>query len=471
MKGEGLGRDVKMKKIGTVALLAVLSLAACAVKTPMTPSRPTVTEVHHASNSAAATQQLADAMKLVADEIWPQAAVALHTIIEARAFRSFPEDVQYRTLRTAEQVAVEHGTVKGHYDYFVRTTALPQAGIRDWQDRLAAADRLGDKAEVANCLTVLVQRWPDQAIKFDPDRILRTVRDAETVSHGATLPLLQALYDAHWRLKGDIEPSGAWRDLTLQLLDRGRFAEAIEVSGHVTDVYDLIAMRADLRFDALVAANPAHFDIEAAADREFQTLQAASEGTPDSLALKSDVIEALLSRQHYEAALAAADADLLDIRSTNFPSKVYTDYDEAGAWFFNLRSIALERVGRWDDGLAQLEAASLLHKNHEATVNQLVDLGYRYCVLGRPKDALTTLGTVNQLDQAAAQLIARLADEDLRQDALLSVQEFSTSPGTPRMMSMDAQWRAIIARRDVQTAIHRVGRVESYRLEESLFGN
>jgi hypothetical protein len=39
------------------------------------------------------------------------------------------------------------------------------------------------------------------------------------------------------------------------------------------------------------------------------------------------------------------------------------------------------------------------------------------------------------------------------------------------MMNMDAQWRAIIARRDVQAAVHRVGRVETYRLEESLFAD
>ncbi len=514
------GNDLNPHRI--IALIAILCLAACASGHPTNhASRPSA----DTADAKAAEQQLADAIKLVADENWPQAADALHTVIEARTFRRFPDEVQYRTLRTAGQVALDHGSLAAADDYLVRTTALPQAGIDDWQHRLVAASRLGNDTEMVNCLTVLVQRWPDRAIKYSSNSMLDSIRLAERLPHGAGIPLFQALYDAHWRLHGDIEPSGAWRYLVLRLLDRGQFAEAIEVSAHVTHAYDLIAMRADRRFDELVARNPKQFDIGAAADRELQALQAASERMPDSLELKSEVIQALVSRQHYEAALAAADAVLLDIRSTNFASKVYPDYDEVAAWFFNLRSIALQRVGRSDEAIAQLEKASLLHKDHKATVNQLIDLGYRYCILERPKDALTAIGrvytatnprgamdmefirlyaafqlgdskqverslhylrshradapltyelgllAVNQLDRAATDLIVRLEDEDARQEALLSVQDFAMSPGPPRLMTMDAQWRALIARRDVQAAIHRVGRIESYRLEESLFAD
>jgi len=458
-------------------------------------------------------------MQLVADKNWPQANLALQAIIRARTFRRLPEDVQYRTLRTAEQVAVQHGSARDHYDYFVRTTALPQATFDDWRDRLAAADRMGNKAEVAHCLTVLVQRWPDQAVKFNPDRIQRTLHDAESVSREAAFSLSRALYDAHWKLKGDLEPSGAWRALTLLLLEKVRLADAIEVSGHVTAVYDLIAMRVDRRFDAVVAANPAHFDIVAATDREMQALQAASEGTPDSLELKSNVIEALLSRQHYEAALAASDAVLLDIRSTNFTSQLFKDYDDHASWFFDLRSIALERVGRWDEAVTQLEAASQLKVRSGRNINQLINLGDLYCDFGRPKDALAALdrvgsqtsalgamevesvrldaasqlgdaaqvarslsylhshradapiayvfglSLVNDFDRAAEALIAQLADKNQRQDALSSVQDWAAPPGPPGERHKDIQWQTLIARRDVQAAIHRVGRVESYRLE------
>jgi tetratricopeptide (TPR) repeat protein len=513
-----------MKQIGLVTLLAVLSLAACAVRNPMKPaSHPTETEVDHTLNSTAAMQQLADAMKLVADQNWPQAAVALRTLIDARTFRRLPGDVQIHTLRTAEQLALEHGQLKGNYDYFVQSTALPQAGIVDWEHRLVAADRLHNKAELVSCLTVLVQRWPDRAAKFSSASILGTVRQANHLSHYAALPLLQALYDAHWKLKGDIEPSSVWRDLTLLLLDKGRLEEATAVSGHVTDVYVLIAMRSDRRFDSVVAAIPAQFDIDAAAAREFRDLQHASEKEPQSLELKSNVIEALLARQHYEAAVAAADAILLDIRSTNFPSKLYEEYDQHSPWFFNLRSMALQRVDRWDEAVAQLEAASLLNDRHEGNVDQLINLGFLYCDLGRPKDALAALGrilvranahevmgieairldaaeqvgdvkeaarsleylrahrvdapffyesaliSVNQLDQAAHELIARLRDGGRRQEALLSLQTYATIPETLRERNMDAKWQAVIARKDVQATIQKVGRLESYRLEKRLY--
>jgi len=81
--------------------------------------------------------------------------------------------------------------------------------------------------------------------------------------------LLQALYDAQWKLPGDVEPSAAWRDLMLRLLEKGRVSEAGEVVSRVTDVYVLIAMRSDRRFDQIVEANAARFDIGAAADRNF----------------------------------------------------------------------------------------------------------------------------------------------------------------------------------------------------------
>jgi hypothetical protein len=366
---------------------------------------------------------------------------------------------------------------------------------------------------------VMMQRWPDRSGKLNPDYILSVVNEAKQLPNGAALPLLQALYGAHWKLKWEIEPSTAWRDLTLLLLDKARLAEAHEVASHVTDVYVLIAMRADRRLDAVIAANPAQFDIKAATGREFQARQAAADKTPQSLELKTWVINSLLRQQHYEAALAASDSVVLDIRSTNYPEKLYDDYDETRSWFLDLRATALERVGRWDEAVAQLTAASLLSEKYTGNVDQLINLGDLYCELERPRDALATIGSMvaptspfgamqlesvrleaaeqlrdtqqvrrsldyvrahradapstyvdslivaNQLDQAARVLIAQLLDKDQRQAALLSVQGFAPIPGTPRDMTLAARRRAVIARPDVRAAIDKVGRVDSYRVE------
>ncbi len=115
-------------------------------------------------------------------------------------------------------------------------------------------------------LTLIGQRYPDRIASIDADLIFKTLRQGERLPQSQRLSLFQALYDTHWKLKGDIEPSAAWRDFALLLLEKGRLPQSIEVSRHVISVYVLIGMRSDRRFDALVAADPAIFDIESAAE-------------------------------------------------------------------------------------------------------------------------------------------------------------------------------------------------------------
>jgi hypothetical protein len=74
----------------------------------------------------------------------------------------------------------------------------------------------------------------------------------------------------------------------------------------------------------------------------------------------------------------------------------------------------------------------------------------------------------NQLHRAARVLVAQLLDTSERQDALLGVQAFAPTPGTPRDMEIDARHRAVMLRPEVQAAIQKVGRVDSYRLEAPL---
>jgi tetratricopeptide (TPR) repeat protein len=500
-----------LKPYRVCLLLFSLGLAACGAgrlaKSP-------------APEPPAATQQLAEAMELVAEKNWPQALEALRTIIEGKSFGGLSSDFRYKALSAAGRVAIYHGPPELGYEYLGRVVALPQSNYVDWLERLRMADKLGRKADSIGTLTALIRRWPDRAEELNADYILHAVDDAELSGHAAAIGLLEALNAAHWKLKWDIEPSAAWRDLALLLLENKRFAEANEVAHHVTDAYVLIAMRSDRRFDAVVAANPVQFDIEAAADREFNGRQAAAEKAPQSLKLRFLVIDSLLRQQHYEAALAASDSILLDIRSTNYPQRLYEDYDDERPWFLNLRSIALQRVGRWDEAVAQLNAASLLLEKYSGNVNELINLAYLYCDLARPKDALSAIGrlvaptspigtmtkeavrvdafyqlgdskqvehslrylrshradfpgayevaliTVNQLDRAASELVAELFDKDQRQDALEHLQHYAPTPGTQRHMDREARRRAVIARPEVQAAIRAVGRVETYPLEE-----
>jgi hypothetical protein len=509
-----------LKAYSALAVLAVLDLAACSSSpSPKPVAGPPTIAAKEAPMQPAATDPLAEVRPMIAAGNWPQALAALRSIMDSKAYASLTSEVQYQVLSTAGGVAIKHGSPELAQEYLRRVTAMSQADYSDWARRLDAAYKLKDEADSITTLTVLMQRWPDRATKLNPDGILWVANDARRLHNGGSLSLLKALYDAHWKLEWDIEPSKIWWDLSLRLIQDNRLAEASEVSSHVTDVYVLIAMRADRRFDAVLAANSELFDIGAATQRELQTYQILADKSPHSLYLRSLVINSLLNRQHYEAALAASDSILQDIRSTNYPERQWQDFAQYRSWFFELRSTALERVGRWDEAVAQLTAASRLTEKYSGNVDQLIDLGNLYCSLGRPKDALSAIAsvaaaaspygamvlesvrmdaasqlgdsqqvrrslqylrshrsdapivyeldliTLNRLDQAAHELAAQLMNARERQDALLDIQSFAATPESPRDVEFDARHRAVIAMPEVQEAIRKVGRVESYALE------
>jgi tetratricopeptide (TPR) repeat protein len=501
-------------------IVAMLTLTACGPNHPVrSVGAPSPVAASNTPEEALASQQLADAMKLVADKNWPEASQSLQRIIERKSFSRLSSDLQHKVLIAASEIALFHGSPERAYEYFVRATSFPNATFADWSGRLNAAYKANNQAGSISTLTVLVQRWPDRNIQIRPEYILNVIDEAKRSSPDSALPLLQGLYDAHWKLKWGIEPSDAWCDLILRLVESGRLAQAIDVSAHVTDVDVLIGMRSDRRFDAVVAANAAHFDIDAASTQAFQTFQAAAENSPKSLELQIDVMEALLRQQRYEAALAASDSVLFDIRSTNYPANLYTDYDEYYNWLLDERADLLERVGRWDEAVAQLTAASKLSEEHGGNVSQLINVGGLYCDLERPREALEAIGRItgkvspfgmmqletvrliaayqledsmqvarslqflgehradapgayeealisaNELDRAANLLLERLRDKDQRTRALKNVQTYAAPLRTPRRVEYYARWRTVLARQDVQAAIRQVGRIEQYKLE------
>jgi hypothetical protein len=502
-------------------MLLMLNLAACAAGNFSKPADYQVVAAApgNASGLATVRQQLVDALTLVADQKYTQGETALQAVIDANTFSSLSADDRYQALSTAGKVGIEHGPLKPGYDYMVRAVAMPQADYEDRLLQLGAANKLGYAADAVAGLTALAQRWPDRVNSLNSNYIFNVLHQARQFGPDSALPLYRALYTAHWKGKWGEELSGVWRQFVLLLLEDAQPAEAIDASARVTDVYNLIDMRADRRFDAVVAANPARFDIDAAADRELREMQSLSESSPKSLSLKMNVINHLRHQQHYAAALAASDSLIVELRSTIYPEKLYADYGEQNNWFLDERAAVLQRVDRWDDAVAQLSAAGALPEGNVGNVSQLINLGDLYCRLGQPKDALAAVGRlvahpspfgvmqmeqvrldaavqlqdskeaarslqylrehrsddpaayqyaliiVNQIDSAAQVLIARLLDPEQRTKALASAQSYAEPPATPRDMELRARWRAMIARQDVQAAIEKVGRIESYHLE------
>jgi len=193
-----------------------------------------------AAENPSLVQKLTDAKKMMAAQNFTHAETTLRSIAASKDFTTLSVEEQRRVLEN-----------------LVNTAA-----------------KLRRKDDTAAALTTLVQRWPEQIGELDDHFTLQFLAESRHLSGDKRLALLQALYDAHWKLKWGIEPSTAWRDLALLLLEKGRLTEAVEVAGHVTDTYVLIAMRADRRFDPVAAAAPSQFDIPAAAERELRGLRA-----------------------------------------------------------------------------------------------------------------------------------------------------------------------------------------------------
>jgi hypothetical protein len=483
-------------------------IGACSSGSP-----PRSTESAPLDIEAQVARSIAEQEKIESAD-FEQRFAALQKVIEAPSFAGIPSQSQYRQLLLEGELGIALERPRKGYVFIVRAADMPEATLDVRLLQVQTALQLGYKAEAMNGMKLLVQRWPDEVGDLPTGLLEGVLRDSAQVPHGTYSSLLQALYAMHWKLKWDIEPSAAWRDLSLLLHEQGSLSEAIDVASHVNDPYVLIGMRADRRFDALVAALPGEFDIEAAAARQLKDFESASEREPLSLALKSQVIVALANQQHYAAMLAESDSVASAIEATNFPEKLFVDYYEQYAGFLNLRAVALEREGRTEEAAMQFEAAAVGNNT-----SQLINLAGFYCDLGRPADALEPIRRVrgdtspygamllesvrldaavqlgdkgqiaaslqylqkhaadspgayldgllsaNQLDRAAHVLAVQLLNLDERQDALTRVQDYALPPQTAREMEITSRWREVVARKEVQAAIHKVGRVESYHLE------
>lgn len=493
-------------------MLCVVVIAACSANA----TKPPAAIAGQPSSISSLQQQLDDALQLTAGSDYTQQIEKFRSVIDSPRFGTLPHEQQFQALAAAATLELRHGQPTRGYTYLARLNAMPQSTFDEHAAQLVEAGKLGYKADVARTLAMIARRWPAKLSGFDSDYIEQVIDESKRVPKADVYSLLQSLYDAGWRFKGGIEPSSAWRDLSLLLIEKGRLPQAIEVGAHVTDPYVLIAMRSDRRFDPVVAANPAQFDIDAADSRELHDLHKAAEALPQSLDVQLRELDGLRRRRHYAAILAITDSIITQVKSTNYPARLYDDYAENYVWVLDFRSNALAGLGNWDEAVVQADAAA---HTTEPNISQYLNLGDLYCDLGRPADALSAVGkitatpsplgvsrlelvklraavqtgdthltassldylnvhradslsnyqialiVVNQPDQGARLLITRLRTPESRQDALQSVQMYAPDSSLPIWQEVSARWRALIARPAVQAAITAVGRIEAYPLQ------
>ena len=392
---------------------------------------------------------------------------------------------------------------------------------RTLQLKLDALAGLGESDAAARTLATYARALPNQLDQIPDSFIGRAVGDAS----GATkLDLCAALFAARWVPTGAFNsPDFVWLAYAEALLERGDADTALKVAREINVPRQMIMMRADKRFDRIVASDPQHFDVKRALAWELADLQDRSARNPDLLEGVNAVAQALVERSQPEAALALVNTALARARSTEHASTPFKDQDEELRWTLNAQADALRAVGQTDDAIRALERSAHRPEHGHVNVSQILNLAITLVNVDRAKDALDVLQDidpgraspfgmmtyksvsacanaqlgdmakakfdigylrdhakdsprilresylcVDDSDAAAANLIAALDDTSTRSATLRLVQRFTPPAHAGRWETlMLRRERALTQRRDVSDKISAMGRVEDYPIHRS----
>lgn len=364
-----------------------------------------------------------------------------------------------------------------------------------------------------------IGRWPGAADGQDVPHVWQLYRALADQPAGQRR-LLQAMFDA-----GFDDPTGDNSEMWFQLarlhLDAGDVDSARAAAGRITAAEPIVRMRIDRRFDAIVDRTSDAFDASLRARRAVDALRAKAEARPRDLAVWVQLTYAMLTAGDHAGAIATTTR-LLDASgespSTGEKSKSYRDLDHR-VWLLNNRAIALYRLGRPEEAVADLERAIAFDPEQGPNVSQTLNLGTLRCYMGHPREAaegvaaVKRMSTYGELVQAMVLLCAAVQREDrtqadstlaffrrhreeqtemllhgliwtgqlaeaertyrrmlddpaLRTDALMLAQSFLASPPQPGRRMYDRNRNALFARPGVRAAIAAVGRVEHFDIHE-----
>lgn len=298
------------------------------------------------------------------------------------------------------------------------------------------------------------------------------------------------------------------------LLERGRVDEARVLLATVIDVDAVVSMRVDRRFDPL-RSDPdweRHLDLATASKRDVARSRAAMDANPALMAGVYLHAKALDAANRADEALRILDL-ALERHAAN--PAAFTDAEELRNWLIDMRGELLYRMGRSEEGRAALRESALMTEHGEANVSNLINLAGYQIEEGKPADALELLSKVgkpspygqariesirscagmqlgdeklrregleylkahesdnpaalsrallcsNDIDGAAAWMIRRLADRDMRSAALLALQVTpDSSSDEPSLSKLLLERQAAVrGRDDVRAAAEAVGRIE-----------
>lgn len=414
-------------------------------------------------------------------------------------------------LATLARSQLQAGDRAGARTQLRKAIAIDPGHSQDWFILFQLEYALDDPAASATALAHYVRTWPEKATYLETIKVFRLLSPG-VLSDAERRDLLQALFDSDWET-GEAGASNAWHQLALLYLERGDTDAAARVVARIQRPRELVLLQIDRRFDDIVAHNPRVADIaKSAADHIDWTRTVASREIPPPRATMS-LLHALDTAGRNQELLELTDQLLAT--DGDAPGGLAPVDAEDMIWVGNARTTALVRLGRPDEAVAEMERASRRAESGGTNVSQTLNLAKLHCRLGNSRQALDTLGRVGRMstygqivkasiehcanqqlgntaeveqalgflerqekdnliahleallrsdrvDQAAEVLITALASEDLREEALLWLQDYLDTPTYPGDARLVANRPVLLQRADVTEAINRVGRRERH---------
>jgi tetratricopeptide (TPR) repeat protein len=497
---------------------AVLVLTAALYFTPIvhavgTPAAVPAQEIYDLAEQARVAlvaEKPADALKLI------------EKAIAKPGFINTPPELQYFALMLGSYAAEGTKDNARAHELLVTASRFPDADAELWTRRAGAAARTGMWEDAALSLTTAAKKWPkdfkhDEYHNWLVNKVSRELGKKPELRQ-PRIDLLNALFEAGYKMEYGIEPSHLWLVLATDALEHQDLKRAREVSRRITNSSTLVSMRIDKRFDALISAEPKLFDVQAAAEREAREMKNAVKENPKSLGAIMQYGYALYALGKFEELLSLANATIANVDRASPKNPPYEDLDDNLNWIYNHKANALHAFGRNDEASATLVTWEASDRNHDDKVSQAINLGFLYNEMGRPEDALKavaklkvgqdmseygstqfqyvrfqayeqlgkkpeaqeivtwmrehqedsketaqdTLLEAGDIDDAAALLLSRLNSVEERTSTLAGIQTYAQTPRTERQQKLDALNEALLARADVAAAIAQYGRREKF---------
>lgn len=496
----------------TAGILAGLVLWTGVLTVAVAGTQPPPAGVSIVDAAATVEEQLAIAFSAVDDNDPTTTGIALTTLMAHPDFDALPADIRHVTFSAAGWTAIQLSELARARDFYLAAINLSANESHVWYQLALLEFDLDNPEASADRLLHLLQHWPELQEELPDGYFAQLVR--ELIPFPETrLTVLHALLARPWTLNG-LGTSHFWHELALMQVERGDTDAARASIEHIDGPMELVMLRIDRRFDALVDPTLKRFDIQRAARLRSDDLRTKAMLAPERLDLLMELTYAMLAAGEERQVLAMTDAALAALSSTTVESALFENIEDQ-VWLMNNRAIALRRLDRIDEALVQMEIASGFSENGGANVSQALNLGRFYCSLGRFPEALAAISSVNDmsdygrmvraavqhcamrrsgdatgadealaylrdhsatapsallqalleanhLDEAAGTLASLLESTETRLDTLVWVQRFRSLPPLPADHEYRSRREELLARDDVIAAVERVGRIGQY---------